>query len=283
MTIKITTDSTCDLPLNLLETYQINIVPINIQFGNTSYKENISITPTDFYTQIEEDGILPTTSQPSVGEFIEMYTSLAGQTDEIISIHVTSKLSGTYQSAKLAAEAVADKVKVYPIDSLAGSAGLGWMVYEAANLIAQGKSALEIQKQLDANSTKISIFFAVDNLKFAQMSGRVGKLTSALSSILSIKPIIGLKAGLIDVHSKVRSNKVAMKRIVDLTKEKVKDNPVNVGVVHALAPDRAEDLMGLAKTNLNIQNAFITDIAISLAVHFGPNTLGLVAYLATKV
>jgi DegV family protein with EDD domain len=278
MTIKLVTDSTCDLPPTLLDDLQIQVIPINIQFGAKAYKENLTITPDIFYQKIAFSNLLPKTSQPAVGEFVEMYIALAETADEILSIHLTSKLSGTYQSAKLAASIVANKVKVSVIDSLAGSAGLGWMVHEAAHLIDQGKSTREIKRHLEAKRESISIFFVIDTLKYAQMSGRVGKLRSVVGALLNIKPIIGLEKGLIDVSDKTRSHKNAMQRIVALTKEKIQDRPVNVAVVHAQAAKRAETLLDLAQSNLTVRETFIQDVAISLATHFGPGTLGLVAY-----
>lgn len=278
MTIKLVTDSTCDLPPTLLDDLQIQVIPINIQFGAKAYKENLTITPDIFYQKIAESNLLPKTSQPAVGEFVEMYIALAETADEILSIHLTSKLSGTYQSAKLAASIVANKVKVSVIDSLAGSAGLGWMVHEAAHLIDQGKSTREIKQHLEAKRESISIFFVIDTLKYAQMSGRVGKLRGVVGALLNIKPIIGLEKGLIDVSDKTRSHKNAMQRIVALTKEKIQDRPVNVAVVHAQAAKRAETLLDLAQSNLTVRETFIQDVAISLATHFGPGTLGLVAY-----
>ena len=128
MTIKLVSDSTCDLPLDRLVAHNVHLVPINIQFGSSSYQENIDLKADAFYKKIKQERVLPKTSQPSVGQFLAQYQQLIEANTEIISIHVTGQLSGTCQSAKLAAEKVADKAKVYVIDSLAGSAGLGWMV-----------------------------------------------------------------------------------------------------------------------------------------------------------
>ena len=280
MTIKLVTDSTCDLPQALLNKLQIQVAPINILFGSEAYKENVTITPEVFYQKIAEGNRLPKTSQPAAGEFVEIYSALAETTAEILSIHLTSKLSGTYQSACLAASMVAERVKVSVIDSLAGSAGLGWMVYEAAGLIDRGRSSGEITDQLEAKRESISIFFALETLKYAQMSGRVGKLRSVLGTLLNVKPIIGLEQGLIEVVDKTRSHKSAMQHIIALTREKVQDKPVQVAVVHAQALEQAETLLALAQAGLNVQNTFIQNLAISLAVHFGPGTLGLVAYPA---
>jgi len=281
MTIKLVTDSTCDLPSALINELDIHIVPINIQFKTTSYKENITITPDEFYQKIIQNNTLPKTSQPAVGDFLHLYKALSKTTGQIISIHLTSKLSGTYQSATLAAAMVQNQVNVTVIDSLAGSAGLGWMLYDAANLIAQDQSITAIKKHLEAQRDKITIFFAIDTLQFAQMSGRVGKLGTLLGTLLNIKPVIGLENGLIDVHDKVRSKKAAIEQIVALTQEKVQDHPVNLAVVHAQAAERAKTLMDIAKPTMNVQNTYIKDLAISLAVHFGPGALGLITYPAS--
>ena len=236
MIIKLVTDSTCDLPLHLIDALDIKIVPISIQFGASTYLENVTLSAEQFYQKVAVEGLLPQTSQPAVGEFVETYQNLAAEADEILSIHLTSKLSGTYQSAKLAASMVQDQVKVTVVDSLAGSSALGWMVYEAAQLVKDGYSSSNIQAALEAKREDISIFFAVDTLKYAQMSGRVGKLTGVLGSLLNIKPIIGLNQGLIDVVEKVRSRRASVERIVALTADKVQLKAVNVAVVHALAP-----------------------------------------------
>jgi len=279
MTVKLVTDSTCNLPPHLMALYDIHVAPVTIRFGMDTYKADVDIDTAEFYRKIAAGGILPQTSQPSTGEFAHLYNTLADEgADEIISVHVAARLSGTYQSAALAAAQVSKRVRVYVVDSMAGSAPIGWMLVDAAKLIAQGRPAAEIVAHLEAQKTQTTIFFAVDNLKFAQMSGRVGRLTGVLSAMLNIKPVIGLEGGQINVLTKVRSNKAAMQQIVALTKERVKNNPLNVGVVHAQTPQRAKTLLKLAKAELNIQQAFIAEIRISLAVHFGPGTLGLTTY-----
>jgi len=280
MTIELVTDSTCDLPAPLFAEHDIHIVPVNIQFGAQTYRENVTISADEFYRRIESEGLLPKTSQPSVGEFVEMYSALAGDGVEIISAHVTAKLSGTYQSAVLAARQVADRVKVHVVDSKAGSAALGWMMVEASRLRSEGWPAAKIAARLEAQCARISIYFAVDDLKFARMSGRVGKLAGVIGSVLNIKPIIKLQDGLLDVCDRVRSRKAAVRRILDLTRAQVGDAPVHVGVVHAQAPNRAAALLAEARRALNVRESFSTDVAISLAVHFGPGTLGLNTYPA---
>jgi len=278
MTIKLVADSTCDLPDDLLKKYDISIVPTHIIFGDQTFAENVTISADTFYNKVLQGAVFPKTSQPSVGEFTEMYRKLATDTDEIISAHVGAKLSGTYQSACMAAKEVSDVVKVHVIDSMAGSAGLGWMMIEAHKLIEKGKSTAEIRQYLEAKRNDIAIYFALDNLKFAQLSGRVGKLAGFLSSILNIKPIIGLNEGVLAATDRARSVQNSLKKIVDLTAEKLGDTLVNVGIMHALNPKRAQLLLDMAQNRLNIHEYFTGDLSISVAVHLGPGTVGLVAY-----
>jgi DegV family protein with EDD domain len=155
---------------------------------------------------------------------------------------------------------------------------MGWMLLEAADRIAGGESTAEIIERLEAKRSRISIYFAVDTLKYAQLSGRVGRMSAALGALLNIKPIIGLTDGLINITDRVRSKSAALRRIVDCTHDKVGDQPVNIGVLHALAAERADLLLTLVRANLNVNDCYIKDLALSLAVHFGPGTVGLVAY-----
>ena len=141
--IKIVTDTTCDLPPDWFSRYNITAVPINIQFGLETFKDRVTIDPDTFYQRINTEGELPTTSQPSVGEFAQVYQDLAADGSQILSIHLTSKLSGTWQAAILTAKQQRDKIKINVVDSLTGSVGLGLMVREAAQLVEPPLASLE--------------------------------------------------------------------------------------------------------------------------------------------
>jgi DegV family protein with EDD domain len=279
--IKIVTDSTCDLPDEWMVGYDIRVVPINIQFGQETYREGITIDQSTFYRKVDEMGIIPTTSQPSAGEFREVYQSLAEEADDIISIHVTAKLSGTAQSAEMAANMVKDEVRVHVVDSQAGTAVLGWMALDAARRSEAGASAKEIVTRLEAARRRLTISLTLADLRYAQMSGRVGRLQGALASLLNVKPIIWLDEGLLDVRERVRTRSRAIEHVLALAQEAVGvDAPVNVAAVHAEAPADAEKLLELAQQSLNVRETFVEDLATSLAVHFGPGTVGLCTYPA---
>ena len=278
--IRIVTDSTCDLPEELMAEHGIGVVPIHIQFGAETYRDGQTIDKPTFYRRVEQDGLLPTTSQPPPSDFVRLYQAIAGPADEIFSIHVTGKLSGTFNSAQLAAEAVADRIKVHVFDSWAGSAGLGFMCLDAARMAEAGKSAREILKRLESTRPQVNHLFTMANLKFAEMSGRVNKLQSALASLLNVKPIVRAEGGLMEVAEQVRTRKKAIARVITMARERVGEAKVNLAVIHAQAPDEAAELLEQARRTLKVGEVFVHDLALSLAVHFGPGTLAVVTYPA---
>ena len=278
--IRIVTDSTCDLPDEWMKEYHIHVVPIHIQFGAETFRDRETIDKATFYGRIARDGVLPKTSQPPPGDFVEAYRKLATQADEIISIHVTGKLSGTCASARMAAESVADRIKVHVFDSMAGSGILGYMCLEAARMVQAGKGAAEVLKRLEVTRPRANIFLTLANLKFAQMSGRVGKLQGALASLLNVQPIVRLEDGLLDMAERVRSRKKSVERIIEMTRERVGETPVHLAVLHAEALDEGTELLEQAKRVFKCREAFVHDLALSLAVQFGPGTLALATYPA---
>ena len=278
--IRIATDSTCDLPPGSFEQYDITVVPINIQFGTETYEDGVTIDRETFVRKIDEMGILPTTAQPSAWQFEQYYQKLVdeGATD-IISMHVTSKLSGTYQSAMMAKEVLQDRVRVHPFDSASGSVALGFMCMEASRMVRAGKNVDEILARMTEIRDGGCLTLTLKDLRYAQMSGRTGKLQSSLASLLSIKPIVLLEDGLLDVVEKVRTQGKAIDRLLEILAERVgTSEPVNLAVIHALAPEQGQELLKKAQSMFNCQEAFLADLTSSLVVHFGPGTLGLFAY-----
>ena len=278
--IRIVTDSTCDLPQNYVDRHNIRVVPIVINFGEEVYLDGETIDGPTFYRMIEERQALPKTSQPSPGDFTTAYREIAaaGDADQILSIHVTGKLSGTCHSAQMAAEMVKDEITVEVFDSLGGSAGMGFMCIEAARMAEAGASLQDILTRLAYIRGEVNILLTVAELRFAQMSGRVGKLQGTLASLLNVKPIISLEDGILDVGERVRTRRRAIGRLLELTAECVGDSPVNLGIVHAEALEEAEALLAQAQAMFNFQECYINDLALGLAVQFGPGTLGLITY-----
>jgi len=278
--IKIATDSTHDLPPEILAQHDIAVVPINIFFGTESYLDGIDIDRTTFYRKVDELGIIPKTSQPSAGQFVEVYDHLASQgATDIISLHVGAKLSGTVQSAEMASEMVAGRVRVHTFDSGGGSACLGFMVLEALRMVEAGRTVADILARLEAIRPRINILLTVKDLHYAQMSGRIGRIQASVASLLHIKPIIVLRDGLLSVGEKARTQGKAIDRMLDIMTERLGTiAPVNLATVHAEAPEAAQMILDRAKTLFNCQESFVSELAACLAVHFGPGTVGLVGY-----
>ena len=275
--IKIVTDTACDLPPVWLERYNITRVPFNIQFGLETFREGIDLTPDAFYRRIQAEEALPTTSQPAVGEYVQVYQTLGRAGTELLSIHLTSKLSGAWQAAVLAANQVKDTIPVRVVDSLTGSVGLGLMVREAVQLAQAGLSAAEIGARLEARRDQIKVFIMLKDLRYARMSGRVGALRETLASLLNVKPIIGVEDGALVPLDRVRGQKKGFERMLTLAAAAA---PIHVGMTHAIASTEAESLLAAVQTCLNCGDTFMTDLALSLAVHFGPGTVGFATYPA---
>jgi DegV family protein with EDD domain len=276
--IKIVTDSTCNLSPEQLQRYDIRVAPISIQFGTETYEEDIDMDRDLFYRKIDEMGIIPTTSQPSPGRFADYYRELTDQGHSILSITITSKHSGTYQSAILAKDMVPE-ADVEVFDSLTISLGTGYMVLEAARAAEAGQSRENILKRLAEIRDNMGFFFTPATLKYLRMSGRVGRLKTAFASLLDVKPIIILEDGLLEARENVRTRSKAINRLLELTEEAMgTTDPINVAVIHTRAPEEGQALLGKAQARFNCQETLIGDLVASLTVHGGPGTLILFAY-----
>lgn len=276
--IKIVIDSTADVPRTLLERYDIRVVPINIQFAQETYREGIDIDRPTFFQKLEE--CIPTSSQPAPGQFLEVYQQLAGQGHSILAIIITSKHSGTYESALLAKSMLPD-ADIEVFDSLSISMGTGYQVLAAARAVEEGKSIREILQLLEGIRSRTHLYFTPATLKYLQRSGRVGKLSGALASLLSVKPIIKVEDGVLEAFEKVRTRGKALDRLVELTAEAVgTSEPVKLAVIHAVAHDEAEALRTRLEKNFNCDETHVVDLACSLTVHGGPGIIGIVSYKA---
>jgi len=276
--IRIVTDGAADVAPGWEQEYNIDIIPINIQFGEKTYLQNVDLDTEGFYKLVEETKKIPKTSQPSPHQFMEFYKKIAKPGDTILSIHVTSKLSGTYASAVAAAEELKSTFKVVPFDSAAGSLAIGFMCREARKMDLAGKSVEQIIKYLEGKRNQVSVILTLDTLEYARMSGRVGTLSAALASLLKVKPIAVLKDGLLEMVEKVRTRKGALNRILEMAAEAVGTKPIYLGIIHARDVASGNALLADAKTRLNSKDTVLSDLSISLAANFGPGTVGLVLY-----
>jgi len=276
--VAVVADSTFDMHPDWPYWSRIHIIPVHIRFGDTFYREGVDIDEATFYRRVDEEQMIPKTSQPNPSEFVELYRRLAADYDAVISIHVTAKLSGTHQSSLTAAEMVKDEIAVYPFDTKAGSAASGFMADEAFTMLDAGASIDEVLARLRQIRDGIRLFLTPATLKYAAMSGRISSFSSVVASLLNVFPIIELIDGELIPGERVRTRSRVVKRMVGLMQERVGQQPIRLAVVHAQAPEAAQNLLAQATSLLNCTETIITPLATSLAVHFGPGTVGLVAY-----
>ncbi len=276
--MRIVTDGSADMPAGWQERYKIEVVPLWVQIGNETFLQGVDINPANFYRIVREKRIFPKTSLPSPQQVVEFYRKIATRGDSILSIHLANTLSGTFSIFQMAARELAGELEVYPFDSGAGSAALGFMCREARLMEMAGASVQDILIRLQSIRDKITIMFTVDNLEFARLSGRINALQSALSSALNIKPIIILRDGLLQMAEKVRTRQKALDRILEEARQRVGRKQVVMAIVHAADPEMARVVVEKARKVFNIKEVIVTDLSIPVAAHLGPGAIGIITY-----
>ncbi len=272
--IAIVTDSTSDVPPVIANQLQIHIIPCNVHFGSDIYRERIDLTNDQFYERLASSPQLPKTSQPSPGVFEDLYRALVPDHSSIVSIHVASKLSGTLQSATIAAQEI-HAIPIATIDSGTTSMGLGWLAIMAARAAVAGRTFDEVVAILRDAIPRVRILALLESLEYVTRGGRIGKGAALLGTMLSVKPIIAVNDGEVIPLEKPRTRQKAQARLVELTKEL---GPLEeLAVVHAHAPSAAEQLCERLSEFFPRERILLTEISAALATHVGPGTVGVTA------
>lgn len=275
MATAIVTDSTAYIPKEIRERLNIHIIPLSVNFGDESFEEEITISVEEFFTKVKEGKQYPKTTQPSVGKFEELYSNLAKDYDEIVTIHISSGISGTYECALQAAKMV-ENVEVHGFDSGIAAAALAFYAVEAAEMANNGANAAEILQRLEVLHDSIEAYFVVDNLIHLQRGGRLSLTSAVLGSMLQIKPVLHMENKKIAMFEKVRTHKKALLRVQQLLQDAiVKHGAVKAVVMHSDSEADAIKWMG------ELQQQF-PDVAFELsyfgpvlATHLGPGALAL--------
>lgn len=273
MAIRIVTDSSADLPSDLAERHAITVLPCYVIVGDETFKDGVDLSADDFYQRLESMPQPPTTSQPSTADFEAVYRDLIGQGDQVISIHVSAKLSGTLNSANQAKSALGADAPVEIIDSNLASIPLGLTVLDAAKS-AQGTAEFQTVAQQVRQSLHLSHgFFALDTLEYLQKGGRIGKAQAFLGSMLSVKPILRILDGEAHPVERPRSRERAQRRLVELVREL---SPVRqMAVIHSTDPTRAEVVRNELRDLCPDENVVQTRFGPTLGTYLGPNALGV--------
>ncbi len=276
--VRIVTDSTADIPEQMRLAAGIEMVPLSILFGTESYRDKIDLSHSQFIQRLQAAGRnLPTTTAPSPGMFEELYARLADEgASEIVSVHLSEKLSGTAGAARVAAEAVADRVKVEVIDSRSISLGLGFLAMEGARVASQGGDGRAVAEAIRRMMPNIQIIFFPDTLEYLQKGGRIGRAAAIAGSLLSLKPLMRLDEGVVVPHERTRTRSKAIDGLVKFAK----DFP-HIRQMGALQSGDADIATLLDRLNAAIPSyprdrIVATELSPVIAVHLGPGALGVI-------
>ena len=281
--VSIVTDSCASIPENLLKKLNIHWVPYYIHQGEDVLRDLVTIKRERFYQYLPSLQILPKTASPGPGDYVKTYERLIQDgTDEIVSIHMTSKGSGAYQAAIAASKMVMEKfpnLKLEVIDTLNVSLCQGWMVIEAARDALKGVSFEAIVKRVKSIMPHAQMLQTAGTLKYLYMGGRIGKAKHLLAGMLNIKPIIGMEDGVIVALGQTRTFRRVYQRMIEIIEENVgPKGKIKIAYVHAAAAEEAEKLKEMVEVRLTCVESFIAELSPALGVHTGPGTVGVCYY-----
>lgn len=278
MKIAIVTDSTAYIPENVLEKYHIHTIPLSVVFGETSYREGMDITTEDFYSKVKSTKALPSTSQPAIGMFTELYEQLSEDYDAVISVHLSKKISGTYDAAISAGNMVED-IDVHPFDSGLSAMPQGFFVLVAAEMVAAGKSINEILSHLEQMKSKTYAYFMVDDLSHLQRGGRLSSAQALVGSLLHIKPVLHMPEGTIIPFEKIRTRKKAIRRIMSILEEHVQTKGVRrVVFIHGNDEPAALELQQQFHEEYPEIESMISGFGPVIGTHLGEGSIGVSWY-----
>lgn len=279
MTVGILTDTTASIPLSLAEELKIELVPYYIHRGLETLRDMVDVKPDDFAQDLEEANTLPTTSNPSPGDYLAGLRKLAQRTREIVALTMTSKGSGAYQSCKAAVGILRDhlpEMNVEVVDTLQVAMSHGWATIEAARAALSGLSLPDVKEKAIQVAQSGMMIQTADTLRYLHMGGRIGRAQHLLGSLLNIKPLIGLDDGVIVALGTARSRLKAYTRIVDLMRQRVGEGAhVKIAFTHVNALDQVKKLREMVKPHFELEEILINQLSPALAVHSGPGTVGV--------
>ena len=269
--VQVITDSTSDIPQGLAKQLGIRVVPIYVRFGEKTYRDGVDISTDDFYSMLASSPVHPATSQPNPEDFVGIYREYCDDTDGIVSIHVSSKISGTFNSALMAQRSMKSQCHIEVIDSKFNSAGLGLVVTAAARLAKSGAGLAEVITATKNTINEVHMFGIFETMKYLARSGRVNKTIAAVSGILSVMPLLTFHDGEIVRAGLVRTLSKGLSRIHDFVKS---NSPVTeLTIVHSAVSDQANHLKQILSEFIKEEQIIITDLGAGLGVHGGPGVL----------
>ena len=274
MAVKIVTDSSADLPAELVQELGITVVPLYLRFGEEVYRDRVDISEDEFYQRLVRDPINPSTTQPTPQDFADVYQKLSKEADGIVSVHISGKLSGTCNSALQGKEVIEKGCPIEVVDSQTLTMGLGLISIVAATAARAGKGLPEVLAEARQAIPNIHLLGLLDTLEYLYRGGRIGKATQLLGSILNLKPLLGLQDGEVVPAGRARTRSKGMDRLLEFAKNAV--DIEDLAVVYNTTPDEAQTLAERIGSIFAREKIRIARIGPMLGVHFGPGALVVV-------
>jgi DegV family protein with EDD domain len=275
--IAIVTDSVACVPPELVELYHIHVVPFHVLWDGKDYRDGVDMTAAEFYGLFGQNKAFPTTSQPSLADFVRTYARLSEEADGIVSIHVPAELTGAIGVARMAAEEAAS-VPVRVVDSRMATMAQGFVVLEAARTAAAGGTLDEVVATAEAMISKVDFFATLHDLKHLHRGGRIGEAATLLGSKLRINPILSLAHGRVRVLGVVRTRRNAVEKMIEMMHEKVGERPLHASVFHGDALAEAERIAAEIRSSFNCVEFYVTEFTPVMGAHTGPGVIGLAFY-----
>lgn len=271
--VKIVTDSLADIPPSLIRALDITTIPCIVRFGDQEFQDRIDLHPSEFYQKLRTSPALPTTSQPAIGVFEEMYRRLAESTDSILAIHTIASLSGIYNASRIAAENVKNLARIELIDSKQVSMSLGWLVILAARAAKEGCPLNEVKEIVADAKQRVHIIAMLDTLEYAQRGGRLGKGKALVGTLLHVKPLLSVVNGEIMPVENVRTQKRALQRLAEIA---LASGPIQeLAVIHAQAAQQAVELQDVLAKTFHSDQILMSETGPVLGTHVGPGAVGI--------
>lgn len=279
--IALVTDSTTYMPPELVQKYNISVAPQVLIWGDQTYKDGVDIQSREFFTRLKTAKVMPTTSQVAVVSFQEIFQDLVNQDMDVLALLVSSKLSGTVQSAVQARELMGPTAaKIHVVDSQSVAMALGFQVLAVARALEDGASLKDALALAEKAHQYTGLFFTPDTLEFLHRGGRIGGAQRFVGTMLNMKPILAIQDGRVEPVERIRTKSKAHNRVLELIVERAKGkSPVRLATLHANAAEEAKALLARAEQELNPVESVFTEVSPTVGTHAGPGTVGL-AYMA---
>lgn len=276
MGVVVITDSTADIPQELVQKNNIIVLPLTVIFGQKQYKDKVELSSEDFFEMLENSEELPKTSQVTPNAFFDRYKEEIEKGNEIISIHISSELSGTCQSAYIAKNEL-NSDKIHIIDSKSATLGLGMIVLKACEMIDKGFDIQNILNSIEEYKNKVKLLIVVDTLEYLKKGGRLSGTQVLMGNLLGIKPILTIKDGKVVLETKERGVKKASSRIIEFILSDINTSNLNkIGIAHARCKETALELMNSIKDKIPSVEFVFSEAGSVISTHVGPGAFGVV-------